>query len=172
MERRILFCLSVLTIWFSICVFVFGYFLDFFSSDYFRFGPSDDLIILGISIQINTWQKYILLALYQFIDPFISVSTGDLIYPWINSSVMNPDKKELSVPKSHAWLIVNYTWTINLFKGLFSLGVSMSQIDFFIISGLSIIISGAITSYICVKEKIVQLDNVQQGNEIELTNVV
>lgn len=172
MQKRIFAFLAIETIWLAICVFIFGYFLDFFGSTYFRFGPSDDLVIVGLSIRVNTWDRYILLMLYQFIDPVIGVASGDFVFPWVYSSVMNPDKKEIDVPKFQAWSIANYTWLLKSAKRLFSLGVSMSQIDFFLMDELGALVTGAITSFICVKEKIYVAPYDVVDQDIDLEEVV
>ena len=151
--RRFIVVLVIYTTWIAICATVFGLVLDFFDTPYFSFGPSSDLYILGLGVVIDTWLKYCLLMLYAIINPFISVYTGDTIYPWINSVVMNPDIKTIDMPKPVAWLVTNYMWTINALSYLFSIGLSMTQFDLFLATNVSAITSGAITSFIALSGK-------------------
>lgn len=158
--RRFIVVLTIYTTWIAICATVFGLVLDFFDTPYFSFGPSSNLYILGLGVVIDTWLKYCLLILYAIVNPFISVYTGDTIYPWINSVVMNPDIKTIDIPKPVAWLVTNYMWTINALSYLFSIGLSMTQFDLFLATNVSAVISGAITSFIALSGKSTHMNNV------------
>lgn len=151
--RRLVVAEVIVTLWIALCALVFGLCLDFFESQYFNFGPSSDLLVLGLGICIDTWTKYALIMLYAMMNPFIMVYTADMIYPWINSVVMNPDVKTINIPIGVAWMLTNYMWIISSISGLFSIGLSMTQFDFFAAGLVAVAVSGMITSYITLSDK-------------------
>lgn len=158
----------IYSVWAIICIFVFGYFLDFFNSAYFRFGPSDDLFIIGLNISVSSWKNYSFLMLYAFFSPLIVVYVWDTIGPWINSDILNREKEVIASNKKHTWLMINYFYLINEICGIFSIGLSMTQVDFFLIGAAAVMVSGGFTSYVAIKNKSYVFKEV----EIELADVV
>lgn len=147
--------------WIGFIAFVFIFVYDVFGiydkdnrSNYFRIGPSSDLVIIGLNITIDTWPEYILLAGYLISDSFIAVYVGDSIYPWINASIMNPDFHNIQMDKKQAWLIVNAFWLLNTVKYIFKIGMSMTQIDLFVYSNFGSTVAGMWTSYNAIKGKV------------------
>lgn len=152
MDQRFI-ALMLLTSWVLICIFIFGYFLDFFGTSYFSFGPSENLVIYGLNIVVDTWSKYFYVMVYNFIDPLISVYASDNVWPWVSASIYNPDMKTIAINKYIAWFIVNYYTFLTCIKMLFSIGMGMTQIDFFLIYNFGVILASCFTGYMSIRKK-------------------
>lgn len=154
--------------WVLICGLVFIFEFEFLRTPFFSFGPSSDLRIIGLGITVDTWTKYLLLVSYIFIDTFVRYYVADTVFPWINSVVMNPDIEEINVSKTFAWSVSNYTPLLFSINSLFNIGLTMSQFDFFLVSTISGVISGAITTLISVKAKRVVIKETEVDVELDL----
>ncbi len=143
--RNIITGICINTIW-KIIVVVLWISLGMFSSDYYRFGPSDTLMLAFVDIPINTWPKYMVIISYVIIDCLLKVVSGDFVYPWINAVVMNPSIT-IKQNKSTTYILTNYYWGLNSFNTIFFFALSMSQVDFALVGAISGIIAGMISSY-------------------------
>lgn len=148
--------LSVLIIWCIIVALVFGLIFDYFSSSFYSIGPSPTLYIIGINYYVDTWFKYLWFIIYTFTQSFIVTLAGDSIYPWINAVVLNPQAKHIEMSKKSAFCITNLMYLTFNIMTLFSTGISMSQLGFFISSTTGSMIAGAIISARCLMKKNVQ----------------
>ena len=153
--------LAILIGWSITIIIIFGVVFDYFSSSFYSFGPSPTLYIIGINYLVDTWPKYGWLSIYVFMQSFIVTLAGDSIYPWINAVVLNPQAEYIEIPKSTAFIITNTMYlTFNILT-LFSTGISMSQLGFFLSSTCGSMIAGAIISGRCImKKKIRQIEEV------------
>ena len=106
--------LSVVTI-VSIVLAVFALSLDALydhDSHLFQFGPSKDLIFIGITI--DTWVKYILLIVFMWILEFLDILQEEYLEPFVHmvyDANMKENRKDLSV----------YSWYDMYFMNHFSL---------------------------------------------------
>lgn len=120
--------------------------LRMYKSSYYRFGPSDDLVLPFVDVQIDTVGKYALVMLYIIVQNVVVVISGDLVYPWINAVAMNP-----SVPaprdRAAAYMVVNFFWTLNSFNEILFFFLSVVQVDFALAASLTNVACGFLTSY-------------------------
>lgn len=128
-------------------------FFGFLNSSYFHFGPSPSLSLLGTNLLIDTWDKYILYSAYLCIDSFIVVFIGETILPWINASILNQEAKTISNDKTQTFVFVNAMYILMVFRALFSIGSSMTQIDFFIYTNIGRLVAGSLTAGIAIYKK-------------------
>lgn len=155
--KIVLFCLYA---WVVFVAIIFGTLFDYFSSEFYSFGPSPTLYIVGINFLVDTWPKYIWLCIYVMCQSFIISFAGDIIYPWINAVVLNTQATYIEIPKVEAFFIVNGMYLVfNLFT-LFSIGISMSQLGFFICSTIGSTLAGAIISGKCIKKKVIKQEGI------------
>lgn len=63
------------------------------NSTYFRFGPSNDLIV--ISVSIDTWTKYNLILLLIGFIKIVDTISNELGMPVLGFNIYNPDKKHI-----------------------------------------------------------------------------
>lgn len=103
--------LSVVTI-VSILLTVFALSLDSFDdhdSHLFQFGPSKDLIFIGIAI--DTWTKYILLAVFMWILEFLDILQEEYLEPFVHmvyDANMKENQKDLSVYSWYDLYVMNH----------------------------------------------------------------
>ncbi len=150
--------LSILIGWCLFVALVFGFVFDYFSSSFYSIGPSPTLYIIGINYYVDNWFKYSWFIVYVFTQSFIVTLAGDSIYPWINAVVLNPQAKHIEMSKQSAFCITNLMYlTFNVLT-LFSTGISMSQLGFFISSTCGSMIAGAIISAKCLMKKEIKVE--------------
>lgn len=130
----------------KICVYLNFSFLFIFSlfcvmlnnneASYFRFGWSDTLTFVSISIDNST--KYFCLCFFIITMNFTEVFLNDIAAPLITFSTYNPYKLEISdFSRFDLELYSNLIIFIKLSKGLLSIATAVTQIDLAMISLLS-----------------------------------
>jgi len=126
--------------------------LGMYNSSYYKFGPSDTMILAFTNIAINTWPKYIGIVFYIIFSCFMTVISGDWVYPWINAVVMNPEAT-LQTHKSYAYAVVNYFWFINSLYNIFFFALTYTQVDLALFTIGGSCIGGLISSYFIIFDK-------------------
>lgn len=112
----------------AIVVFIFVLLLRDPSGKYFRFGPSNDLII--ISVLINTWTKWGLTILFIGVIKGCEVLVNELGSPILGFRVYNPDCKVIyDFTKNELNVLTNAMWFVNNFRGILLTVVSITQVD-------------------------------------------
>lgn len=98
------------------------------SGDYFRFGYSDNLVVMGI--KIDTAIKYLLLCLAIVIIKTFTQYRQSIVYPWIQNTIYDHKTTEMS-----EWSIISAQYVANsnyiadsLFY-IFLINVYISQFD-------------------------------------------
>jgi hypothetical protein len=121
----------------SCLVLFIGFYITNFASDskYFRFGPNDDFIF--ISVQIDTTQKYCSLLTLIFVNDIIRVIIQEFGDPVLYMNVYNPDKKEITeFSKLQLYFYANAMFFINNIRYIFTILISVTQIDIALFSVL------------------------------------
>jgi hypothetical protein len=121
----------------SCLVLFIGFYITNFAGDskYFRFGPSEDFIF--ISVQINTTQKYCSLLTLIFVNDIIRVIIQEFGDPVLYMNVYNPDKKEIiEFSKAQLYFYANSMFLINNIRYIFTILISVTQIDIALFSVL------------------------------------
>ena len=121
----------------SCLVLFIGFYITNFAGDskYFRFGPSEDFIF--ISVQINTTQKYCSLLTLIFVNDIIRVIIQEFGDPVLFMNVYNPDKKEITeFSKAQLYFYANSMFLINNIRYIFTILISVTQIDIALFSVL------------------------------------
>jgi hypothetical protein len=121
----------------SCLVLFIGFYITNFASDskYFCFGPSEDFIF--ISVQINTTQKYCSLLTLIFVNDIVRVIIQEFGDPVLYMNVYNPDKKEITeFSKAQLYFYANSMFLINNIRYIFTILISVTQIDIALFSVL------------------------------------
>jgi len=120
-----------LCLFLNTCLVVFiGFYITDFTTEstYFRFGPNEDFIF--ISVQINTMPKYYSLLTLIFVNDIIRVIIQEFGDPVLYMTVYNPDKKEIAdFSKAQLYFYANTMFLINNIRRIFTLLISITQID-------------------------------------------
>lgn len=98
------------------------------NNNYFKYGPNDDLDILGI--KINTTDKYIYLQLFLCFVEISRAWTNEIASPILGFNIYNPDKKIIiEFTKNELQLLANIMWLINSLTNALFILITISQID-------------------------------------------
>jgi hypothetical protein len=95
------------------------------------FGPSDRIKFFGI--KINTWPRWISLAIYSFIDTIILQWAKNIMKPWITNTIQDHKSSELPYPREICVLICIIYYIISNGIELMEYLILFSSLDFVII---------------------------------------
>ena len=97
-------------------------------STYFKFGPSKDLIV--ISVEIDTWKKWILLNIFIWMVKGCDVMVNEIGSPILGFRVYNPDKKIIDdFTKNQLNFLANSMWFVNGFRTVLMAVITITQVD-------------------------------------------
>ena len=97
-------------------------------STYFKFGPSKDLIV--ISVEIDTWKKWILLNIFIWLVKGCDVMVNEIGSPILGFRVYNPDKKIIDdFTKNQLNFLANSMWFVNGFRTVLMAVITITQVD-------------------------------------------
>jgi len=115
-------------------------------STYFRYGWSDDLVL--ISFSVNTKMRYIIVCLYIILIKATNVLISEIVGPILGFNIYNPDKKVITdFTKNELQWYGNINFLINGFKRIMMIMISITQIDLALIGMLS----GEIISFYTIR---------------------
>ncbi len=100
-------------------------------SPFLSFGPNDKTVLFGF--KLDTWTKWVCVALYTFVSTCIADFTSDSVGPCITNTIQ--DHKNMYLPYSK-WTCVCIVQTFSMYAiimGTIHLFVALSQIDFMLI---------------------------------------
>lgn len=124
----------VLVIWSAIMLVIF-FSLGVMHSAFFRFGPSPSLHFM--SIKVDTWEEWTLLALYCCVDTLIKSFGHDSLVPWLTTALADQKSKTLPYSKSVCLLVMETYYAYVHFSYVFKFFLSLTQFDFVIIAAVS-----------------------------------
>lgn len=149
--KKLTICLVVNTIILLVVIVLVSCFADK-QAAYWRWGPGSDLIV--ISVNINTWNRYLLLNLIIFVIRISQVLVEELGMPVLGFSIYNPDKKVVEdFTKNQLQFFANSMFIVSGLRGVFLQMVTIAQIDIAIISLLVSEGASFITIRILLNEK-------------------
>jgi len=141
--------------------------MDNGTSTYFRWGWSDNLVL--ISIPINTKLRYVSACVYIVLIKASGVLIGEIANPILGFNIYNPDKKVITeFSKRELQLYGNTLWFIDGFKSLMLIMVSITQIDLALVGMLSSEIMSIFTIRMLLNEKHFRRSVNGTGVEIEV----
>ena len=122
------------------------------NSNYCRFGPQNNLIV--INVKINTYTRYyILLGIVAFIKAS-KVLIEELGMPVLGFSIYNPDKKVITeFRKNELQFYACSMYLISNLRYIFEIMLTISQIDIAIYSVIISELTGIITIRMLLNEK-------------------
>jgi hypothetical protein len=92
------------------------------------YGPSKDLIV--ISVEIDTWKKWILLNIFIWLVKGCDVMVNEIGSPILGFRVYNPDKKIIDdFTKNQLNFLANAMWFVNGFRTILMAVITITQVD-------------------------------------------
>lgn len=114
-------------------------------ANYYRVGPHDNLIIIGI--KINTAGKYMIVFMYCFINSLIRTSIHNILNPWLINSVQDINIVKPKHINCFAYEVTNvvtiYTWI----DWYIYMNLLLAQLDMFLTEMLADVIMSSATTY-------------------------
>ena len=151
---KLIYFSRVLTIWIVAIVIVFLVLNKNNNSSYLKYGPNNDLVIIGI--RINNVLKYALLVFLIIINIIMRNINNEIIRPWIILNIQNTVQQIENKKECYEMSIVSnfYVW----FDWFCSLILLFSQIDICLIDIFVDLLSTIILTryYLKQKENIIQ----------------
>lgn len=143
-NKKVIIASCVYTIWTLIVVLSFLE-LGVIRSDFYRFGPSSTLVIPFINIHIDNWWRWSEIAIYCVLNQGIGIYVGDMIYPWIVNTAMDPESK-LDMSPLITWILTNIYFILPGLDRLFTFAISYTQIDFLLLQLITTVFVGSCTN--------------------------
>lgn len=145
-KERLRMCIMFNVVLFMCIAFCVVLFSDENDNKYLRYGPNEDLNILGV--KINTWKKYISLQLILIIIQSTDVLINDIANPILRFNIYNPSQKVIKgFTRSELQLYANIHWLVNALRGTLTVLLTISQLDLAILR----VIYGEITSFFTIR---------------------
>ena len=122
------------------------------NSNYCRFGPQDDLIV--ISVKINTYSRYYILLGIITIIKISKTLIEELGIPVLEFSIYNPDKKIIAeFSKNELHFYASSMYLISNLRYIIEIMLTISQIDIAIYSVIISELTGLVTIRMLLNEK-------------------
>ncbi len=113
---------------------------------YLRFGPQNDLDIMGV--KIDTWVNYAFLQLFLAFVRITDVLVNEIVSPILGFNIYNPDKEEITeFTRIELQMYANIHWFINALRSTLMVLVTISQLDIAILQ----VVYGEITTFYTIR---------------------
>jgi hypothetical protein len=137
-------------IWGCFVLSIFAY-TGVLSSAFVRFGPSPSLKFLDY--KIDSWLKWLCVATFSATDSAIWQFAFEAIHPWEINTILDPKSKTLPYSMPVCLLILETYYLHGVILGPFSFWISLTQLDFVLLKGLSTMIMRTYSHYQYMKDK-------------------
>ena len=138
--------------------------------NYWSYGPNSHLII--VSVKIDTWNKYYWLLLFISILKISNVIISEVAHPILGFNIYNPDKKIITeFTKNQLQIYGNLMYFIDSVRGVFTILVTISQIDIALFGVIISEITGIFTVRALLNEKQFIKEINKDYNKIATNNI-
>ena len=121
-------------------------------STFLHFGPSENAEFM--TIKIDTWSKWTIIAVFQFCNTFINIFVAESMFPWIQNTIQDHKNKYLPYSKSTCmWICQTYYFYGNIVS-MFGLFAMFVQVDFLVIRTVADILVSYYTTSQFLKTKV------------------
>jgi hypothetical protein len=123
------------------------------NSGWFSFGPNNGLIISGI--HINTTARYSVLVCIIVTNSIVDLVIQEFASPILGFNIYNPDKLVITdfSSKTHLQVLANLFWATTNLRAVFSILVSITQVDLAIIKWIALELTAVVTIHFLLREK-------------------
>lgn len=162
-DKRLAIC--VVVVWSVILISVMLY-INLLQSDFVTIGPSSHTKIM--TMNIDTWHKYLLLSSAAIINCAIHDFVADSIHPWILNTIQDHKTIYLPYNKSTCYVIYQIWITYCHLMGVFSWSFMIAQIDFTLMRLFVDLVVKTYTTYKFLKHKVTDKQMYSIWNEDKL----
>ena len=142
---------GVLLLWVVVVVAAFESSMDLSHSEFMSFGPSAHMKFMTVTI--DTWDKWYLLAGATFCNSCVAVFMNDSIHPWLQNTIQDHKTKYLPYGKWVCYFI-SQTWTVYCnARSIFGIALMMSQVDLVLMRMLADLLVNTYTCFKFMKNK-------------------
>jgi hypothetical protein len=135
---------------------------------YYRFGPHDDFIIIGIPI--NTGGKYFIAVLYCFINSLIRNTIHNILNPWLINNVQNIN---IVKPKQISGFAYEVTYVVTIYNWVdwyVYMNLLLAQVDLFLTEMFADVLMSSLTTYYYLNTEAKNQNNEIEDDPITVTN--
>lgn len=115
------------------------------SKSFYKFGPHDNFIILGI--KINTTWKYTGIVVYSFINSLFRAVFHNVLAPWMINNVQDEHKSKMGLKHVTAYEVCSVHVIYNWVDWLLYMNILLAQIDMMIIEIVADLLMTCATTY-------------------------
>jgi hypothetical protein len=162
-------------IWITIIMMTIGGLYNHMNStgvNYYRFGPHDNFIIIGI--QINTGGKYFLAVLYCFINSLIRTSINNILKPWLINSVQDINIVKPKEIRNFAYEVTNVITIYNWVDWYVYMNLLLAQVDLFLTEMFADVFMSVLTTYYYLNTEVkkeIEEESITVTNPMFLDNI-
>ncbi len=126
--------------------------------EFYRFGPNEDLIIMGFSI--NTNEKYMGIVSYCFVNSLLRTLYNSILHPWLINNIQDEMRLKPRELHSFGYEVTIVTTIYMWFDWFIYMNILLSQVDMVLIEiSADVIMSLSTTMYYLKTDTINGLSN-------------
>ena len=112
---------------------------------FYRFGPHEDLWILGI--QINTYWKWMGVVGYSFLNSIFRTVLHNYLNPWIINNIQDEERSKQHLKKWNVYEVTTVAIVYNWTDWLLYMNILLAQIDMMIVEVVADVLMSLGTTY-------------------------
>ena len=116
---------------------------------FYRFGPQEDLVVIGIVINSNT--RYAIIALFCIMNSLIRSVESDIVYSWIINNVQDKSVHKTEEIRQLAYQVSIVHSIYQWWDWFIDMNILLAQIDLFLMEMLSSVFTSIITTRMYLK---------------------
>lgn len=121
---------ALLMVWLAVVLYTFSH-LGLFNTQFMSLGPSEETYFMGV--QLATWPKWSLVAIFTFVSTAINDFVGDSLFPFITNTIQDHKTRYIPYSKFTCWAITQTLAIYSCTMSIFSIYLLLSQLDFMLI---------------------------------------
>lgn len=112
--------------------------------DFYKFGPNEDLIILGFKVNNNT--KYTIVVSYCFLNSLIRTLYNSILHPWLINNIQDEGKAKYKELNNFSYEVSMVTTAYMWFVWFIYMNILLSQIDMVLVEISADIVMSLLTT--------------------------
>lgn len=151
-----------LAIWTLISSVVFLVIMIEDNSPFLSFGPNKRTSLMGVNL--DTWTKWLAVALYTFVSTSIAAFSGDALVPWITNTIQDHKTTYIPYSKTTCLVIIQVFTIYAVIMSVMGMFVALTQVDFMLIRIFADMLVNHYTTEWFLRKKIVDKEKYDLDN--------